>query len=209
MFISFEGLDFCGKSTQVELLLKYLEDRGERVKIIREPGGTVISEKIRDILLDKKYDKMRIETEILLFSASRSQLVREVIQPYLDEGYYVITDRFHDSTTAYQGFGREIAHEFVEIINKFAIGKTVPQMTFFIDIPIEESDKRKMLRNGGELDRIEMSHKSFYERVRKGYLYLSEKEERFRVIDGLLSKEEIHKLIVKDINELEMKSGAK
>ncbi|RJP74264.1 MAG: dTMP kinase [Ignavibacteriales bacterium] len=209
MLISFEGLDFCGKSTQVELLVNYLNNCGKRVKVIREPGGTVISEKIRDILLDKKNDKMHIETEILLFSASRSQLVREVIQPYLNDGYYVITDRFYDSTTAYQGFGRQIPLDFVEKINMFAVGGTIPQITFFIDIPIEESDKRKKLRNGGELDRIEMSQRSFYEKVREGYLYLAEKEKRFRIIDGLKHIDEIHEIIIKDISELEMKTGVK
>lgn len=207
MLISFEGLDFCGKSTQVELLVNYLTSNGKKVKVIREPGGTIISEKIRDILLDKKNDKMHIEAEILLFSASRAQLVREVIQPYLNDGYYVITDRFYDSTTAYQGFGRQISLEFVQTINMFAVGGTIPGITFFIDIPIEESDKRKNLRNGGELDRIEMSKRSFYEKVREGYLYLADKEERFRVIDGLKSKEEIHRIIVKEISELVMKTG--
>jgi len=166
MLVSFEGLDFCGKSTQVELLVNYLTRKGKKVKVIREPGGTVISEKIRDILLDKKNDKMHIEAEILLFSASRAQLVREVIQPYLNDGYYVITDRFYDSTTAYQGFGRQIPLDFVQAINMFAVGGTIPGVTFFIDIPIEESDKRKKHRNGGELDRIEMSKRSFYEKVR-------------------------------------------
>jgi dTMP kinase len=209
MLISFEGLDFCGKSTQVELLVNYLNNSGKKVKVIREPGGTVISEKIRDILLDKKNDKMHIETEILLFSASRAQLVREVIQPYLNEGYFVITDRFYDSTTAYQGFGRQIPLGFVEKINMFAVGNTIPQITFFIDIPIEESDKRKTLRNGGELDRIEMSKRSFYEKVREGYLYLAEKEKRFRIIDGLKHIDEIHEIIINDISELEMKTGVK
>src|ERR1035437_7478026 len=117
MFITFEGIDFCGKSTQVQLLQKYLENKGERVVIIREPGGTDISEKIRDILLDKKNFKMVTEAEIFLFSASRAQLVREKIRPFLDKGYYVISDRFHDSTTAYQGYGRGLPIESVEHIN--------------------------------------------------------------------------------------------
>ena len=135
MFITFEGIDFCGKSTQVKLLKEFLESKGKTVKIIREPGGTEISEKIREILLDKKHLNLTIETEIFLFSASRAQLVREVIQPYLEKKYYVLSDRFHDSTTAYQGFGREIPLPIVEQINNLVIGKTIPDLTFFIDIP--------------------------------------------------------------------------
>src|SRR5512133_2215554 len=102
MFITFEGLDFCGKSTQVQLLEKYLIENGKKVKIIREPGGTQISEKIRDILLDKKNSEMSIETELILFSGSRSQLVNQIILPALKENVYVISDRFHDSSIAYQ-----------------------------------------------------------------------------------------------------------
>ncbi|MDP2039119.1 MAG: dTMP kinase, partial [Ignavibacteria bacterium] len=108
MFITFEGLDFCGKSTQVQLLEKLLTEKGENVKVIREPGGTNISEKIRNVLLDKKNKEMLIETELILFAASRAQLVGEVILPLLDENSFVISDRFHDSSIAYQSFGREI-----------------------------------------------------------------------------------------------------
>lgn len=205
MFITFEGVDFCGKSTQVNLLEEYLLSRGERVKIIREPGGTVISEKIRDILLDKKHDGMFIESEILLFSASRAQLVREVIRPYLDEGYFVISDRFYDSTTAYQGFGRAIDRDFVQAINRFAVGETQPDITFFLDIPIGETRRRKAFRNGGDLDRIESTAGEFYEKVREGYIYLSKTESRFRRIDGLLQVDAIHEYIKEEIVNLELK----
>lgn len=204
MFISFEGLDFCGKSTQVNLLEEYLVNNGKRVKIIREPGGTIISEKVRKILLDKKNKNMFIESEILLFSASRAQLVREVIKPYLEAEYYVITDRFHDSTTAYQGFGRSISLDFVTAINSFAIGDAVPDITFFLDIPVAESKNRKALRNA-ELDRIELSDTSFYEKVREGYLHLAQKEKRFKVIDGLKSIEYINNEIIEVIQTYEQK----
>lgn len=203
MFISFEGLDFCGKSTQVSLLEDYLIKKGKKVKVIREPGGTSISEKVRDVLLDKKNLEMFIETEILLFSAARSQLVREIIRPFLKENYYVISDRFHDSTTAYQGFGRSIPLEFVQTINSFAIGETVPDITFFIDLPVEETEKRKAQRNLSELDRIEVSKNNFYEKVREGYLYLSRSEKRFKIVDGLLTIEQIHDLIIRHIEEME------
>lgn len=202
MFITFEGLDFCGKSTQVNLLEEYLLKKNKKVRVIREPGGTSISEKVRDVLLDKKNCEMFIETEILLFSAARSQLVREIIRPFLKDNYYVISDRFHDSTTAYQGFGRSIPLEFVQAINSFAIGETVPDITFFIDLPVGETEKRKALRHIDELDRIEISKNNFYEKVRNGYLYLSGKEKRFKIIDGMLTIQEIHTIIVNEIEKM-------
>ena len=203
MFITFEGIDFCGKSTQVKLLKEFLESKGKTVKIIREPGGTEISEKIREILLDKKHLNLTIETEIFLFSASRAQLVREVIQPYLEKNYYVLSDRFHDSTTAYQGFGREIPLPIVEQINNLVIGKTIPDLTFFIDIPTEEAGNRKHLNSLVELDRIELSKNDFYERVRKGYFYLAEKESRFKVLNGLQDINTIHNEIITEVEKFE------
>lgn len=202
MFITFEGLDFCGKSTQVQLLEKFLTERGKKLKIIREPGGTPISEKIRNILLDKRNSEMSIQTELILFSASRSQLVNQVILPALEENYFVISDRFHDSSIAYQAFGRKIPLHFVEELQRFVIDKAVPDITFFLDIPIDEVIKRKSQVKQIDLDRIESSEIDFYERVREGYLYLANKEERFRMIDGTASIEEINKMI---INEIEMK----
>lgn len=205
MFITFEGLDFCGKSTQVQLLEKYLIEEGKKVKIIREPGGTTISEKIRDVLLDKKNSAMTFETELILFAGSRSQLVQEVIIPALKKNIYVISDRFHDSSIAYQSFGRKIPLDFVTSLQNFVIGKAVPDITFFIDLPIENVMQRMSKVKKVELDRIESSKKDFYERVRNGYLYLAEKEKRFRKIDGNLSIEEIHKIIIKEIIDLESK----
>ncbi len=207
MFISFEGIDFSGKSTQVELLKNYLIKQKKRVEIIREPGGTEISEIVRTILLDKSHNKMFMETEIFLFSASRAQLVREKIRPYLAEGIYVISDRFHDSTTAYQGFGRGINLESVAHINNLAVGITIPDITFFIDIPVEEAEKRKSLKEKKELDRIEVSNSDFYQRVREGYLFLAQKEKRFKVLDGTLKEEEIHKKIIIELTSLESKEN--
>lgn len=202
MFITFEGIDFCGKSTQVELLRKYLIDKKRIVEIIREPGGTKISEMVRSILLDKVHENMCSETEIFLFSASRAQLVREKIRPYLMKGYYVISDRFHDSSTAYQGFGRGLSVDAIMKIHELTIGETIPDITFFIDISVEEAEDRKKQKLNRELDRIENSERDFYEKVRNGYLYLS-KDKRFRKIDGKLSVQEIHKQIVKEIELLE------
>jgi len=205
MFITFEGIDFCGKSTQVELLQNYLINKGKKVLLIREPGGTDISEKIRDILLDKKNYKMAVESEILLFSASRAQLVREKIRPFLDEGYYIISDRFHDSTTAYQGYGRGIPIESVIHINKIAIDNTIPDITFFIDIPVSVSVNRKNLKHQNELDRIEISKDHFYDKVRSGYLQIALQEKRFRVIDGTLNIAEIHNIITNELILFEKK----
>ena len=201
MFITFEGLDFCGKSTQVQLLEKLLIEKGNQVKVIREPGGTNISEKIRNVLLDKKNKEMLIETELILFAASRAQLVGEVILPLLDAKAYVISDRFHDSSIAYQAFGRGIKLEFVDELQKFVVGRAVPELTFFIDIPIEEVVRRKSLVKQIELDRIERSKMDFYEKVREGYLYLASREKRFRKIDGKLSIVEIHKIIIDEITK--------
>ena len=205
MFISFEGIDFCGKSTQVELLKKYLVEKKKQVEIIREPGGTDISEKVREILLDKKHYHMFMQTEIFLFSASRAQLVREKIQPYLETGIYVISDRFHDSTVAYQGFGRGIDLETVQRINNLAIGGTIPDLTFILDIPVDVAEKRKRLKENQALDRIEVSDSGFYKRVREGYLKLAEKEKRFRVFDGTLGIEKIHSKVVNETVLLEKK----
>ncbi len=196
MFISFEGIDASGKSTQVKLLEKYLIEQNFKVVVVREPGGTQVSEEIRRILLSKDNFKMVRECEILLFSASRAQLVREVILPKLNEGYIVISDRFHDSTTAYQGVGRNINLEDVYAIHRIAINDCLPDLTFFLDIPFEESQRRKQLLNISA-DRIESMGKDFFEKVRQGYLLIQQKEpERFVVINGVGSPEQIHQKIV-------------
>ncbi|MEW6193752.1 MAG: dTMP kinase [Bacteroidota bacterium] len=199
MFITFEGLDFCGKSTQVELLEKYFIDKKKKVIVLREPGGTPISEKIREILLDKKNSEMADETELLLFSASRSQLVNQTIIKSVESDYIVISDRFHDSSIAYQGFGRGIDLDFVTKLQNFAIGKAIPDLTFFIDIPVEEVVKRMSKVQKIELDRIENSKLDFYHRVRDGYILLAENNKRFRIIDGMLSKEDVNKIIITEV----------
>lgn len=202
MFITFEGIDFCGKSTQVELLRKFFIEKGKEVIVIREPGGTEISEKIRNILLDRKNSEMKIETEFLLFSSSRSQLVRQVIIPSLQQGMIVISDRFHDSSTAYQGYGRGLDVKQIEQINSFAIADVLPDITFLIDIPVEECLRRKALKLQSELDRIEISSDNFYQKVRLGYLKIAEEQKRFFVINGKLAIEEIHKIILDKIISL-------
>ena len=203
MFITFEGLDFCGKSTQVKLLVNYLEEQNKKVKVIREPGGTDISEQVRKILLEKKNYNMFDETELLLFSSSRSQLVREVIIPDLQKGIYLISDRFHDSTTAYQAYGRNLNKDFIKSLNSFVIENALPDITFFIDIPLDEVEKRKAKIKKNELDRIEISELKFYKNVRDGYLMLASQEKRFRVIDGLKPIKEIHLEIIEELSVFE------
>ena len=205
MFISFEGIDFCGKSTQIELLKSYLLKNNKKVQVIREPGGTEISEKIRTMLLDKENSKMLMETEFLLFSASRSQLVREKIRPYLDEGIYVISDRFHDSSTAYQGYGRGISIEVILSIHKLAIGNTIPDVTFFLDIPVEVAEQRRQEKLNEHLDRIEISDMDFFSRVRNGYLELAKNENRFRILNGTDSVENIQEKIINEIGKIEQR----
>lgn len=199
MFITFEGIDFSGKSTQIELLKDYLVEHNKKVEVLREPGGTEISEKIRNILLDNKNEKLVAEAELFLFSASRAQLVREKIRPYLEKGIYVISDRFHDSSTAYQGYGRGIPIDVVMKVHELAIGETIPDLTFFIDIPVGIANERKKKKAKGKLDRIESGNIEFYNRVRNGYLEIAKKEERFKVIDGTQTIETIRNQIISEL----------
>ncbi|UCE06370.1 MAG: dTMP kinase [bacterium] len=182
--ITFEGIDFCGKSVQIDRLIARLEANRIPHILLREPGGTVIAEKIRETLLTKEKEIMSPITEYLLYSAARAQLVREKIIPSLERGWLVICDRYYDSSTAYQGFGRDIDLNIVHQINHFAISGVRPKLTFFIDIDIEEMEKRKKQANQ-KLDRMEDQQRNFFEKVRNGYLKIVNQEsERFYMING-------------------------
>ncbi len=194
MFITFEGLDFSGKSTQVKLLSGKLTGTGVKNIVLRDPGGTVIGERIRSILLDRTSLNLSDFTELFLFSASRSQLVHELIKPTLESGTIVVLDRFYDSTTAYQGWGRALPLEPISAINRLASHGLIPTITYFMDIPVEEVERR-MLQLKANADRMEMSGRAFYERVREGFLNLASAEPRYEVIDGTLSIDEIHKAV--------------
>jgi len=184
-FISFEGIDFCGKSTQISLLIKKLKSLGITAMVVREPGGTPISEKIREILLDKSHAEMHPRTEILLYSAARAQLVHQSILPALENGQYIIADRFYDSTTAYQGYGRHLNIEMVQKLNKFATSDLKPYRTFFIDISPEEAERRRIEKQKTEKDRMESEGIEFYRRIREGFLAISRDEpQRFIIING-------------------------
>jgi dTMP kinase len=194
-FISFEGIDFCGKTTQIQLLIERLKSKDIAVMIFREPGGTVISEQIRKILLNSEHNEMHRLTEILLYEAARAQLVHEKILPELQKGSYIIADRFYDSTTTYQGYGRKLDIEMIEKLNAFATSGLKPYKTFFLDILPEEAENRHR-KQQREKDRLEQSGQQFYTLIRKGFMELSEKEpERIIRIDGSRTPAEISEII--------------
>ena len=189
-FITLEGPEGAGKSTQAAMLISKLESRGLEVVYTREPGGTRLGEAIRGILqFDAAGESPCPESEVLLFEASRAQLVRRLILPSLERGAWVVCDRFADSTTAYQGFGRGFSVEMMETLNQFAIGPAVPDMTLLFDINVSLGLQRCAKRQHGKpapLDRIESETLEFHERVRQGYLALARRyPSRFRLVDAM------------------------
>lgn len=189
MFISFEGIDGCGKTTQIRLLADRLESLGYSVLIIREPGGTGFSEEIRKILLSHRYNINPI-AELLLFEAARTELVSTVIVPALNNNTIVLTDRFYDSTTAYQGYGRQIDINQINNCNQIATNGLKPDMTLFLDVSLETSKIRSGHRRQ---DRIEQSGAEFYSRVRNGFLEIAKQEpDRFFVISAEHQVDETH-----------------
>jgi dTMP kinase len=183
-FITFEGPEGGGKTTQAKRLVARLQAAGHQVVYTREPGGTPTGEAIRDILQHNKAGEAPCsETEVLLFAASRAQLVRHVIIPALERGEWVVCDRFADSTTAYQGYGRGFSVEQMIAINAFAIDGAQPDLTILLDLPVSDGFARLQQR-GGQKDRIESEALDFHERVRAGYLELAKRwPERFRIVD--------------------------
>ncbi|HNX68794.1 MAG TPA: dTMP kinase [Candidatus Omnitrophota bacterium] len=179
-FITFEGSEGAGKSTQIRNAVAFLKQRGCSVVMLREPGGTRISEAIRNILLDKENTEMAHVTELLLYLAARAQIVREKILPALQQGKVVICDRFEDSTRAYQGFGRKLSLAAIEQAGRLVRGNLKPDLTFVLDI-----DSEKGLQRGGRHDRIEREVMSFHRRVRQGFLAIARKEpKRMTVLDA-------------------------
>jgi len=194
--LSFEGSEGCGKSTQIRLLRKRLESSGRQVEVLREPGGTEIGESIRHLLQHAKEGvSMTPEAELLLFAASRAQIVREKIRPLLEAGVFVILDRFLDSTTVYQGIARGLPLESVRAINSFAIGGTLPQLTLVLDMDTQTAWQR-IHAMGRELDRMESQPLEFFEKVRQGYLSLAAAEpQRIHVIDASAAPEIVHEVV--------------
>jgi dTMP kinase len=172
--ITFEGVDGSGKTTQLRLLATFLRERGITVVETREPGGTEISEKIRAILLDASHSAMVPQTELLLYAASRAQHVEEVIRPALARGETVLSDRFFDATTAYQGYGRGFDYDDILRLNEFATGGLKPHLTFVFDLPPETIRERLTGRLDGK-DRLESLDLAFHERVRNGYRAIADR----------------------------------
>ncbi len=195
--ISFEGSEGSGKSTQIARLAAHFQKLQRDVISTREPGGTEIGEQVRGIIVhNSRGDEMCAETELLLFAAARAQLVREVIAPALSRGTIVLSDRFLDSSTVYQGIGRNLAADPVNQINRFAVGNVMPDLTIVIDVPEEVSLARLKQRASDVPDRMERENIGFYRKVREGYLVLAKgMPERFVVIDGTKSEDVIEKKI--------------
>ena len=194
--ITFEGPEGAGKSTQAAMLIARLEARGIEVVYTREPGGTKLGEAIRGVLQYNAAGEAPCpESEVLLFEASRAQLVRQVIRPALERGAWVVCDRFADSTTAYQGFGRGFPVDLMETINRFAIGESAPDMTILLDVNVSLGMQRCAKRQVGrkvQYDRIESEALEFHEKVRQGYLELARRyPQRFRKVDAMRHAEPI------------------
>jgi len=200
-FITIEGADGAGKSTQVKLLADYLSKAGINAIAVREPGGTAIGEMIRNIIIDKNNNEMESVTEVFLYAAARAQVVREVITPALERGTVVICDRFIDSTTAYQSFARGLSLDMINIINEYAAGGLMPDVTFFLDIPPEKCVTRKQ---NGTPDRLELEGLDFQNKVYDGYRQIAAANKRFITIGAAGAAEQIHSAI---INALKLNGG--
>lgn len=198
MFITFEGIEGCGKTTQVNLLVNYLEENNISCLKTLEPGGTAIGQDIRKILLDSKNTHLAPLAELILYAADRAQHVSEVIKPALDQGKWVICDRFFDATVAYQGSGRGMNMELIEYLNRQATAGVSPDLTILMDCPEDIGLKRALNRNSiqnmEDQGRFEKEKMEFHRKVRGGYLDLAEKyRDRFRIIDAARSVDEVKK----------------
>ncbi|MBN1870141.1 MAG: dTMP kinase [Candidatus Omnitrophica bacterium] len=198
--ITFEGSEGCGKSTQIELVCRYLRKKNKPILFVREPGGVKISEKVRNVLLDIRNAKMGSECETLLYMAARAQLVKEVIAPALKKGKIVLCDRFLDSTIAYQGYGNGVDIKAIERIGRFATQDIRPKMTFFFDIDAKKGLSRIQ---GRKKDRIERRTISYHNRVRQGYIQIARREPgRVKLINADQPKEEIFNIVKGHIDRL-------
>lgn len=206
LFITLEGTDGSGKTTQINMLSDYFSQRGYRVVCTREPGGTPIGEKIREIIIDKNNKEMTNVTEALLYAAARAQLVSQVIEPVLKDGGVVISDRFLDSSLVYQGFARGMGENFIRNINRAAVNSLEPDITFLLKLKPEDSIARKSKQ--AELDRLEAEKANFHQRVFDGYVSLARKnKDRIKVIDALKSPEDIHTEMLRHIESFIKERG--
>ncbi len=207
-FITFDGVEGCGKTTQMRLAEAWLRERGAPVLATAEPGGTPLGRKIREILLNRGSWAIGAEAELLLFAAARAQHVREAILPALERGEWVLCDRFADATLAYQGFGRGLDAGFIRTLNAFSAQTLKPEMTLLFDLPVEAGLARAKKRVSGVRpeaaeDRFEQEERAFHGRIREGYLSLAAAEpERFRIIDGAGSVETVHREVCRCLEAL-------
>lgn len=201
IFITMEGPDGSGKTTQIEALTAFLREKGYEVVITREPGGTPISEAVRGVLLDKSFSEMAPQTEMLLYAAARAQLVEEVIKPAVDAGKAVISDRFIDSSVVYQGIARGLGIDAVYDVNRHALAGIKPDKTFLLYIDAEEGIRRK--KHQAELDRMERESLDFHIRVAEGYLELAKRDPaRITVIDAAMQIDQISDIIKSSVEGL-------
>lgn len=200
LFITFEGLDGSGKTTQIQRTAVWLSDQGYDVLVKREPGGTELGEAIRDILLDHRWSDMTPRTEYLLYSASRAQLVEEIVKPHLQKSHAVIIlDRYDDSSTAYQGGGRELGVGAIETINAFVTDGMIPAVTFFLDVDWPTCVARRKKANSTD-DRLESSTHDFFERVRAAYLELCQRHpQRVVRIDAAQNEDDVFRRISEEL----------
>lgn len=200
IFITLEGPDGSGKSTQIELLSEYLRKKGYDIILTREPGGTVVSEEIRKVILNPELKEMKDMTELLLYASARAQLVGEVIKPALEQNKAVISDRFIDSSAVYQGIGRGLGVETVYEVNRYALQGVFPDLTFLLDLDAEEGIKRK--KQQAELDRMEQQDLAFHQRVAMGYREIAKRDpKRIISLDGTLPREVICDMIREKVEE--------
>jgi len=200
LFATFEGPEGCGKTTQVQLLADWLSAQGYDVLATREPGGTRIGDQIRQILLNPEHTEMCLATEILLFCAARAQIVNQMIQPHLELGGVVLCDRFADSTLAYQGYGYGMDLGELHVITRFATGGLRPDVTFYLDLPVEEGLRRKAGGDLVEWNRMERKQLEYHRRVRRGYLELIHLEpDRWVVLDATGDIGTIHRAILEEV----------
>ena len=206
LFVTFEGPDGSGKTTQIKLVAEHLQALGRDVLVTREPGGTSIGDQIRVVLHDVKNVEMACETEFLLYSASRAQLVRQVIKPHLGRGGVVLCDRFADSSMAYQGYGRELDLAAVRLITQFATEELVPDLTVYLDLPVEVGIERKQVAHAaqaGEWNRLDQQSVDFHRRVRRGYLHMAQADpDRWLVVDAAQSIDDTQTVIRKRLETL-------
>jgi dTMP kinase len=200
-FITFEGAEGAGKTTQSQRLAAELETAGYTVLFTHEPGGTRISERIREIVLNRENRVIVPTTELLLFAASRAQLVSERIVPALNNGHIVISDRFVDSTVAYQGYARGFEHEVISYLNRVATNGLSPDLTIVLDLPVEAGLQRKIRQDREAMNRLDLEYIKFHQRVREGFLEIARKEpKRVKVVNAQMAPERVYQAVKAEVD---------